>query len=339
MTVCPLCHVTEPCWCEGIPPVERPVVAVEVALPVWIRPPGPVHGPAPARSSSTSSSRGRGHARCKVVGCGEEVPPGMLVCGRCADRLFLDLASVPGLAEALEAAHGKLLRFGVTRPAPAAAPEEESPLPFNAKASATTAILLDTLLAWVDRIAQDAGVDTPPLEVLRPMGTWSVVGAWLCAMVPWLRSSPLGPEAVAKLGAAVRAARLVVDRPPDLIYAGPCTASTVDADGLHTVCGADLYARFNELTVTCSECGARWPLSDRRRWLLGKVEDMLLPATELARAIDGLGVDVTPTLLRKWKERGRITSHGTDAHGHPVYRVGDVMDVVNAAAVRSAARR
>lgn len=338
MAVCPHCHVIEPCFCEGIPPKERPpMIVVERAIPDWVRPPAPVNGPSAGTPSVPS---GRGRERCQVARCKAQVPPGMLVCGTCADKLYLDLSQIPGLALALEAAHAKQLHFGTTRPTlTLATEEEEAPVPFNPVASTTAAVLLDTLVAWSERIAAERHIDLPPREVLRPLSTWTVLGAWLCAQVSWLRSSPLGPEAVEKLGAAVGAARSVVDRPSDMVYAGPCNASTVDGDGLHQVCGEDLYARAGEISVTCTSCGAKHALSDRRQWLLGKVEDMLLPASELARAIDGLGVDVTPTAIWKWKERGRLTPHGTDGRGHPLYRVGDVMDVVNAAAARGTTRR
>jgi len=333
--ICEHCRIPQPCWCEGKPPKERPVVqvVVEPAIPGWVRPPAPVHGP----SSTTPTPSGR--AGCQAGVCGRAVPPGMLVCGRCADRLFLDLAGVPGLAHALDAAHAKALRFGASRPRPPASrpaseAQEEAPLPFDPRASVAIAVLFDTLEAWVDRIAAERGIDRPPRELYRPMDAWAVLGAWLCAHVSWLRSSPLGPEAVVKLRAAVRAACSVVDRPPDLAYAGPCRASVVDADGLHVECGADLYARPGEPQVTCRACGAAYPLSEQRQWLLAQVEDMLLPATELARAIDGLGVEVTPTAIRKWKQRGRLAPHGHNVRGHPLYRVGDVLDVVKGVAAR-----
>lgn len=304
------------------------MITVEHAIPEWLRPPAPVYAPSPA----VPSQHGRRREVCQVAKCGQEVPPGMFVCGRCADRLFLELAGIPGLALALEAAHAKQLRFGATRPTAAADPDaEESPVPFEARASTTSAVLLDTLLAWVERIATERGIDAPPPELFRPMNTWTVVGAWLCAQVPWLRTSPLGPDAVSKLHAVLAMVRGVVDRPADLFYAGPCSGTVTDEAGVERTCGSDLLARPGKTEVTCKECGATYPLSDRRQWLLAKVEDMLLSATDLARAIDGLGVDVTPTLIRKWKERGRLAGHGPNQN---LYRVGDVRDLVKATQAR-----
>ena len=280
-----------------------------------------------------------GHAKptpppsCHLPGCKDTTPPGMLVCGRHADMLTDDLVDVPGLLLALEAAHGKQLHYSTTRAAPLVLPEEEeSPLPFNPKASEVAGLLVDTLTRWADLIARSRGL-------FRPLNTPTALPVWLCSQVSWLRGAECGPEAVAKIRAVIRAARLVVDRPPDLAYAGPCGGSLLDDDGLLQVCTADLYARPGELQVTCRVCGTRYPLAERRKWLLAKTEDMLLPATELARAIDGLGVDVTPSAIWKWKERGRIVPHGTDPAGHPLYRVGDIMDLVNATAVRTAAAR
>lgn len=296
--------------------------------------------------------------------CGAAVPPGVVVCGRCADELLTDLVHVPGIALALEAAHGRQLRFGASVLPPSfgldgVEREEESALPFDPRASEAAAMLLDTLTRWADLIAGARGL-------FRPLDTWTALPAWLCGQVSWLRSAECGPEAVVKVRGAIRQARLVVDRPPDLVYVGPCSAlvrtaprvcgcgvDLTDQAGLLAVtcpgcarvfaprvCGADLYARpGRDVTeVACRECGARFPIGDRRAWLLEQAQDRLLPATELARAIDGLGVDVTPSAIWKWKERGRLVPHGADALGHPLYRVGDVMDLVDATVARSTPR-
>lgn len=259
----------------------------------------------------------------------------MVVCGQCADRLLLDLEQVPGLVHALEAAHTKGLRFSTTRRPrvvlPAGEDQEEAPLPFEPRATETARLLHDALASWADTIAAHRGL-FPPLD------TAHALPAWLCGQVPWLRSAACGPEAVAKLCGVIGRVRAAVDRPPDLEFAGPCGASVVDEAGLLRVCRADLYARRGDEVAECDVCGATYPLDERRTWLLDRVDDMLLPASELARAVDGLGVDVTPSAIWKWKERGRLLPHGTDAHGHPLYRVGDVRDLVAATAERTAAR-
>lgn len=271
---------------------------------------------------------------CQVAGCGKTTPPGTVVCQECADKLVMQLLVVPGLALALEEAHRKALRFSTTSmvPHPSATEQEESPIPFDPRASAALALLVNTLTSWADLIAWSWGAH-------RPLDTPSALARWLAYYVTWMRSWDRGPEAVERIGAAVRHAFRVVDRPADRLYAGPCTAVLQPEGGGRVECGADLYALPRETVVRCELCGATYVLEDRRQWLLGKAEDMLLPAGELARAIDGLGVDVTPELIRKWAERGRLTAHGTTRSGRPVYRVGDVRDLVLATATRRAPQR
>lgn len=288
---------------------------------------------------------------CRVRRCANTTPPGMVVCGDCADSLVRDLLIVPGLALALESAHTKSLRFGASTPSRAPVPssqdQEESPLPFNPKASETSALLLDTLTRWADLVAHQRGY-------FRPLNTVPVLARWLAQQVVWLRSAEIGPEAVQRIRAVIRRSLHVVDRPADRLYAGPCDA-TVEVEVPPTTtepapdaaqqpttvsvpCGADLYAEAGDLAATCTSCGKVFPLAERRKWLLGEAEDMLLPATELARAIDGLGADVTPHMIRVWKDRGRLVPHGSTSTGRPLYRVGDVMDLVNAAALRAATK-
>lgn len=258
---------------------------------------------------------------CQVEGCSRTTAPGMVICDDCAERLVRDLLAVPGLAAALEEAHRKGLRFSRTAMVPHPDPvEPESPVPFNPRASEALRELLRVLTLWADWIAKERGLH-------RPLDTAPTLARWLATQVTWLRSSVEGPAAAGAIRRVVRRGLLVVDAPPDLIYAGPCTA---EREGER--CGADLYAEPGKVDARCPVCGAVYPLAERREWLLAKAEDMLLPASELSRAIDGLGLDVTPEVIWKWHERGRLASHGTTRAGRPVFRVGDVRDLVLQAA-------
>lgn len=281
---------------------------------------------------------------CYLPWCRETVPPGMLVCGQCTDALALRLLMLPTLALALEEAHRKALRFSVGRPGrlhgrPGEDFEEESPVPFNPRASEVLEQLVTALAQWADLIAAERGL-------FRPSNTAAALGPWLARQVSWLRSWPRGPEAVELMTAAIGAAERIVDRPPDLRYAGPCGTTVTDDDGLATECVEDVYAQPGQPVGVCRGCGARWPMAERRSWLLSQVEDMLLPATELARAIDGLGVYVTPSMIRNWQARGHLVQHGscyaTIQDGRrrevPLYRVGDVLDKVNADRIRREAK-
>ena len=272
---------------------------------------------------------------CEVPRCRNQVPPGVLVCGDHGNDLAFELLLVPSLALALEAAHTKQMRFDVQSPIVAPPSEDESPLPFNGRASTARDVLHETLRAWAAVVADERGVP-------RPSETTAAMGPWLAASVSWLRTSPLGPEAVPKILGAIAAANRVVDRPADLRYAGPCygrvPAPTPDDPGATQSCGAQLYAERGVHVVTCKVCGREEPIADRRALLLRQAEAMVLPATELARAIGGLGVEVTPSMIRNWRARGDLPVASTRRRRRldggvdevPLYRVGDVLDRVDA---------
>lgn len=76
--------------------------------------------------------------------------------------------------------------------------------------------------------------------------------------------------------------------------------------------------------VTC-RCGTTWPVEERRTWLLREAEHVLGTATELARALSGLGEHITPSMIRGYAHRRRLANRGTDETGRPLYRLGDVL--------------
>jgi hypothetical protein len=106
--------------------------------------------------------------------------------------------------------------------------------------------------------------------------------------------------------------------PPALWYAGPCDH-----------CHRDMYARYGMAEVTCLSCNLLYDVEDRRRWLLTVVEDRLERAVTICRALSGLGHEVSRHRLGMWQTRGLITPRGHDAKGYPLYRVGDVLDVLD----------
>lgn len=288
--------------------------------------------------------------RCHLPDCSRQVPPGMLVCGDCSNALALELLGVPSLFVALDEAHRKGLRFSSSRPRPLGRPGDDigppeperlrvQALPFDETASERRRTLLGALTQWADTVAAAAGWT-------RPLDTPVALSTFLVRQVSWIRSWEQGPELVERLTSAIRHGARAVDRPADLRYAGPCGATLVDDDGLAQVCEEEVYAAAGRPDAECRGCGAQYPLDERRSWLLAQVEDMLLPASDVAAAARGLGVEVTSAMIRGWAHRGELASHGTrdrlDAdgvvHRRPLYRVGDVLQQVASVERRRAKR-
>lgn len=261
---------------------------------------------------------------CQVSGCGRTCPPGMTVCGQHADQLRWELHWLPRLAAALESARLKEQNFARARLG-GLVHTDEAPIPFNPRASETELELTRDLTTAADGIAAARGLH-------RPMDDLRMLGPWLAEQVTWIRSRAAGGQQVEYLVARLRWAWRAVDAPPEMTFLGPCGALTVGEDQVPIECSADLYGVPGRPEVQCRECGTTVPVADRREWLLSKAEDRLLPASEMARAVRGLGVDVTPSVIRKWAERGRLTRKGIRPMGGrqiPVYRVGDVLDLVS----------
>jgi hypothetical protein len=244
--------------------------------------------------------------------CGRPIPDTTYVCPSCGDRLQVLLTLVPGILNDLEDVVRRQVRFTTGT----SGKTSERPLPYNPAAAESRTVLTGTLTFWAASVAEIRGVDLP-----------DDLPGFLSAQVGWLRAQATGAEAFDELTSAIVQARRVTDRPADKRYAGPCTALVEAGE-----CRTDLYARDTGDSVTCRECGTEYPLTERRAWLLEQAEDRLLPAAEMARAVDGLGVPVSAATIASWKRRGRITVH--PGPGVDLFRVGDVRALVEANARR-----
>ncbi|TKR27147.1 hypothetical protein FA014_01970 [Cellulomonas hominis] len=252
------------------------------------------------------------------------------MCPRCTSTLRGLLTDLPGLFGDLDVARTRQARWG-SRTAGAST---TTPLPFALEPADARWVLLDTLLAWLDWVTA--------VRAHRPPATWAEVEdylvRWRGGAVDWLARHPDGAAAVDELTAALRNARRAIDSPARRLYAGPCTAVVPGEGGLAVECGTDLLAAPGSAVVECRSCGTAWPLAERRSWLLERAEDVLLPAAEIARAVDGLGLRLSENTLRSWVRQGRLVRRGravlTDGRTAETYRVGDVLDLVHAAAAR-----
>jgi hypothetical protein len=249
---------------------------------------------------------------CEV--CGRPQGDDATFCAACAHLLDASLADVcayHGLAYDLDIAITRQARIGSrdgSRPATA-------PMPYDDRAAKTAEHLRGVLASWALLVIQETRADAPADQTLTGLA------AWFRARVGWLRHHVAGAEAHDEITTAVRAARRVCDRPADRLYAGPCD------------CGTDLYGRLDASYVVCpgAECDAVWNVEDRRRWLLHSAEDVLATPLEISRALTRYAQPVTPSAIRGYVHRGQLSARGARTEGHreiPVYRLGDVLDIL-----------
>jgi hypothetical protein len=209
-----------------------------------------------------------------------------------------------------------------------------TPLPFGYAASEAGYVARQTVLSWADRITA--------IRAHRVPETWGEVGDYLRQhALNWIAAHPDGPQIIDELTAAIRNAHRCIDRPAERRYIGICgalieiTLPTLPAAVMAADCPEQLYALGDHEHAECPRCGTKWDVRARQDAMLNQLRDHVLNAADMARAVDGLGVDLTPERIRKWKSRGLIApaldrngNPRADVHGRPLYRVGDVLDIV-----------
>lgn len=245
--------------------------------------------------------------------------PGRTACTTCVGTLRGLLTDLPDKIEALDAAIGRRLHFGT--PYRHGARSTTRPLPINMRAADQGHQARMLLLQWVDHIAHQRQEPIPD--------TWPDIQQFLDVRATWIAAQDFGPDAITALTTALRDIIHLIDRPADRHYAGPCTATTTDHDGLAVDCDGELYAATNRPEVQCPRCGAIYPVAERREWLLEQAWDTIATGPDIARALAGNafgGITVNLSTLRRWASEGKL--HRVDTwQGRPRYRIGDVVNL------------
>jgi hypothetical protein len=231
------------------------------------------------------------------------------------------LGDLPALAHALDARYLRQQRFSVVA---VTAPrwddperQEESRLPYDARAGRLRRELTRFLVRWVHRVSLSQPGAVPPRNTVESES------GWLLAAVPWFRVHPDGAVLAAELASLHARVLEAVDRPPDMVYLGVCSAVLRGGE-----CPEDIYSEWGEAYVRCRRCRTDHDVQARRDMLLSVIADQLATGPDIARGLSGLDMAVTPERIRQWKHRKRIVVRAPNHHGDPMYRVGDVIDLV-----------
>lgn len=238
---------------------------------------------------------------CPTPGCRYDRPGHRMLCGGCEADLTRALGDVPWLAEQLDIT---LAKQGSHAPAGRSA---GVPLPYDPRATEAGFVLKSALVGWV-RILVEAHPEGGPADTLPD------VAVWLLARVERLAMHHDAGSAVDEIRSAVWHGIRLIDRPADLVYAGPCP------------CGTDLYARPEAPQVTCRGCGTEHRVADRREWMLAAIDDALFHAAGAAHVLTSLGEECSAERVRQWASRGRVLAHGCDGQGRPLYRISELRE-------------
>lgn len=235
----------------------------------------------------------------------------------------------------------------------------ERPLVFHEKAAEVRSLLILTLGPWArwlleherpqppapcphrDPVGADCRACAVDAATLQRMATarWrrtaaavtenpAPAAAYLLERLDTIRQQPEASQLHAAVVDVLERVTRVIDRPGELVAAGACGNELPDG----ALCPRALYADPAEDHVTCPACEFRWKVAERRAWLLTSAQDSLGTAATISAALTRLDQPVTVDRIYQWKRRGRLAQHGTDATGAPLYRLGDVVDLLVEAA-------
>jgi len=283
--------------------------------------------------------------------CGKPIHDNAYICGPCGQTLTKVLNHIADLHSELDITLTRQAHVGSTNaaPPPEDAPEKDAknvefwgvavqPSPFHIGASKVAHDVANTITTWARVILEERGMELPPIPA-PPIGPthptdckhescavirWHIkdseithAAKFIAAHVWWLRHRPEAPDAYSDLVAIASQLERIIDLPPTLKYAGPCN-----------ICRKDLYAKEGAGTVECRPCGMTYDMDGRREWLLECAEDRLERASLIAQAVTDLGSPISADRIRKWAQRGQLTPHATDRLSRPLYRIGDVLDLL-----------
>jgi len=283
---------------------------------------------------------------CQI--CALEVGDNAYVCQRCARGLARNLGDVASLAEEVETSHLRQSRMAKSAGVGIVlhVAEEDRPLPYSDRAVLRRRELREVLSGHCAIVSEIRGVRAPRQDVAS-------LSQFLLNHVEWLRHRENAADIQREIEYAIHGLRRAIDLPPERLFAGPCGAVDFacqlehdhEQDSAACVetpvpgsppCTGSLFGRSSKAThVVCDTCGSRQEYADRRDWLLKAVEDQLDYAARLSQALSNLGRPVNDATIRKWAERGRLVAHSVDERGRPLYRVGDVMDLITEDARRA----
>ncbi len=216
--------------------------------------------------------------------------PDGLLCSEDTGKLETMFAAVPALVAQLDVAASKQARLSSSSKSGKGVARELSPVNWGAVA------------------ARD--------ELLVQVAMWG-------GDIDAVRRHPQADEILRGVGKATKNAYRVIDRMQERVYLGQCL---FEADDL--TCHAELWAKPGAGQVGCSQCEITDEVAERRRWMLGRMRDMLFTPAEAARVMGEIGgVVVTEARIRGYLHRGKRLAYRAPVDAKR-FRLGDLLDVV-----------
>jgi hypothetical protein len=223
------------------------------------------------------------------------------------------------------------------------------PLPIDLRAAHLADLARNGLVSDIRHLCESRGLRVPQIkDAGRPVPT-ADLARWLHGHIEAIRQDQLAGEILSGLKDLQHALANAVDNHGKR-YAGPCTAmvmvavtvsdGTVKAELLAEprVCDQPLFSRPGASTIRCNArdedtnellgCGKEYPASERVQWALDQAQDDMARPAVIASALRNAGYHVTEGQIRLMAKRQKLFAWREDAEGKPLYRVGDVLDIM-----------
>lgn len=242
--------------------------------------------------------------------CGTTTRDNHYVCDNCLGDLARMLGEVPWVVEQLEITLTKAR--GVDYTALGGAPSSTKPLPVDPRALDASAALRSALVTWV-RFCDEESIRHQSPKSGLPVDDLLAMSRWLLWRVDGLALNDLGGDAVSELTRAIGRCVMVIDRPAERKYAGPCE------------CGRDLYAKPAAKTTKCQSCEREYDVEALVQWMRDGVMDRLVTAFEGSTLLGRFDLPTAQGTIDKWHERKRVIDHGRNPEGRFVYLMSDLI--------------
>jgi hypothetical protein len=258
--------------------------------------------------------------------CGAPVPDMAFLCGRCTKAMKDRLEAAAGLLDELETTALRQARIE-----DAGGSGEGAGLAWNEHARRKSTALGTVVHGWVRVLLEDSGIECSG-------GCAGKAKCWACAELDeaavnparWLASKMVSvrlrdwaPDAADQVAEASRLGWQAVDIPEQRFFAGVCGAPLPFAGA---VCDRRLWCRLDQRQIKCPSCKTSWSVIERREDLLRAADDLLAPAALISTALTlMLRRRVPASTLGVWAHRGVLMAQGEDAKSRKLYRVGDVL--------------
>ncbi len=251
------------------------------------------------------------------------------LCRVCTDKLRENLRELPDLMRDLQ--DKRIGRTVMPAPANMVGNPLESPVPFSDHGRRTVDAIVNTVGTWIRSLAHD-----DPDDLADPGPTMPYWCRWLTERINRIRFHEAAADIAADIDDCCDRARTAVDLPPELVLVQKCET-----------CGHGVFAGKDDKTAVCLHCkrAGVQPLPEidvakARARLDGMLEHQWATRAQCALVLAAYGMPVKEDTISAWArpERGRLSVRGYDSAGRPLYRVGDVADLVRGA-IEAATRR